>query len=404
MAEQDLSDVKVLDLTWYMAGPYCTKLLGDCGAEVIKVERPGAGDPARSMGPFFKDDPHPEKSGLFLHLNTNKKSITVNLKSETGKQILKEMVKDVDILVENFRPRVMSSLGLSYDELKKINPRLVMTSISNFGQTGPYRDYQATEIVAQAMGGFMYVTGAADREPLKIGGSQAQYIAGASAFLATLCALYGQEQMGFGQHLDVSIMECLMSGSEHNDLYYSGFGAIQGRKYYRYSLGYIVEVYMAKDGYILLGASGMAGTGMPKIPVLVDRPDLIDHPYFRADDPRPRIAASDEEFDTLLNPYFRTHTKMEIAQKAQELRMATGPVQTTQELLNCPQLKARDYFKEIEHPMVGKLAYPGMPFITSEASFRWGRAPLLGEHNEEVYGPLGYTRDDLVKLRERGII
>jgi formyl-CoA transferase len=143
---------------------------------------------------------------------------------------------------------------------------------------------------------------------------------------------------------------------------------------------------------------------MPKIPLLIDRPDLIDHPFFCADDPRARIAASDAEFDALLNPYFSSHTKMEIAEKAQELRMATGPVQSTQDLLNCPQLKFREYFKEIEHPVVGKLAYPGMPFITGEDSFRRGRAPLLGEHNEEVYGRLGFTSSDLVKLRERGVI
>jgi len=135
MSEQALSDVKVLDLTWYIAGPYCTKLLADYGADVIKVERPGSGDPARTMGPFLGDDPHPEKSGLFLHLNTNKRSITLNLKSDTGKKIFKELVKEANILVENFSPRVMPSLGLSYEELEKINPKLVMTSISNLGLT-----------------------------------------------------------------------------------------------------------------------------------------------------------------------------------------------------------------------------------------------------------------------------
>ena len=404
MTDQALSGVKVLDLTWHMAGPYCTKLLADYGADVIKVERPGSGDPARSMGPFFKDDPHHEKSGLFLHLNTSKKSITLNLKSETGVKIFKELVKDVDILVESFSPRVMPSLGLSYEEQKKLNPRLVMTSISNFGQTGPYRDYKATEMVSQAMGSLMYITGQPDREPLKIGGSQAQYSAGVSAFLTTLGALYGQEQMGLGQHVDVSVMECLINASETVDTWYSAFGAIQGRRWYRYILGFLVDVYDAKDGYLLLGASGVAGTGMPKIPLLVDRPELIEHPYFRADDPRARMAASDEEFDALINPYFKEHTKMEIAEKAQELRMSTGPVQTTQELVNSPQLKARGYFGEIEHPVVGKLAYPGMPLVMSETPHRWGRAPLLGEHNEEVYGHLGYTRGDLVKLRERGVI
>src|SRR5512139_3193047 len=137
MKEQGLSGVRVLDLTWHIAGPYCTKYIADAGADVIKVERPDYGDTERRMAPFFKDDPHPEKSGLFLHLNTNKRGVTLNLKSETGKRIFKELVKDADVLVESFRPRVMPSLGLDYETLDKINPRLVMTSISNFGQRGP---------------------------------------------------------------------------------------------------------------------------------------------------------------------------------------------------------------------------------------------------------------------------
>src|SRR4030043_1673381 len=171
MLEQALSGVKIIDLTWYISGPYCAKLLADYGAEVIKVEKAGEGDPARRMGPFFKDDPHPEKSGLFLHLNTNKQGITLNLKTATGKKILKELVKDADILVENFRPHVMPGLGLDYETLKKVNPRLVMVSISSFGQTGPYREFKAAEIVEYAMGGEMYSTGIAGREPLKLGGN-----------------------------------------------------------------------------------------------------------------------------------------------------------------------------------------------------------------------------------------
>ena len=198
MADQSLSDVKVLDLTWYIAGPYCTKLLADYGADVIKVERPGSGDPARSLGPFLGDDPHPEKSGLFLHLNTNKRSITLNLKSEMGKKIFKELVKEADILLESFSPRVMPSLGLSYEELEKINPRLVMTSISNFGQTGPYRDFRLSELVLSAMGTAMYIQGVPEREPVKIGGTVIQFQVGNIAAVATIFALYGSEVRGIG--------------------------------------------------------------------------------------------------------------------------------------------------------------------------------------------------------------
>ncbi|MDY6844318.1 MAG: CoA transferase, partial [Thermodesulfobacteriota bacterium] len=159
MTEQALSDVKVLDLAWHIAGPYCTKLLADYGADVIKVERPGEGDLSRKMGPFFKDDPHPEKSGLFLFLNTNKKSITLNLKSEWGKKVIKELVKEVDIVVESFRPGVMARLGFDYETLEEINPKLVMTSLSSFGQTGPYRNFAASDLVIYGMGGSMNTCG-----------------------------------------------------------------------------------------------------------------------------------------------------------------------------------------------------------------------------------------------------
>jgi len=176
---------KVLDLTHYIAGPYCTMVLAALGAEVIKVERPGEGDGARRLGPFFKDDPHPEKSGLFLTLNHNKKSVTLNLKTGTGVRLFNELVREADVVVENFRPGVMARLGLDYDALHKINPALVMTSISNFGQTGPYRDYKATELVIEALGGLAYGIGDYDREPVKYGLSQIQYDAGKTAALAT---------------------------------------------------------------------------------------------------------------------------------------------------------------------------------------------------------------------------
>ena len=169
MPDLALEDVKVLDLTHHVAGPYCTKLLADYGADVIKVERPGLGDSARSMGPFPGDAPHRERSGIFLHLNTNKRGITLDLKSRAGAKVVKELAREVDILVESFRPGTMERYGLGYETLRVVNPGLVMTSISNFGQTGPYRDYRSAEIMVYGMGGEMYSTGLDEREPVKLG-------------------------------------------------------------------------------------------------------------------------------------------------------------------------------------------------------------------------------------------
>ena len=207
-----LEGIKVLDLTHHIAGPYCTKLLADFGARVTKIERPGSGDPARAMPPFAGDDPHPDKSLPFLYLNTNKRSVTLDLKSETGRQILRRLADESDLVVENFRPRTMPSLGFTYESLSATNPSLVMVSISNFGQTGPYRDYEATDIVEYALSGLQYIFGDNDREPLKHGFNQAQFKAGTDAASAALIALFHRAMSGKGQWVDISIQECVATG------------------------------------------------------------------------------------------------------------------------------------------------------------------------------------------------
>ncbi len=261
--ERALSGVRVLDLTHYIAGPYCTKMLSDYGADVVKVERPGLGDAARSLGPFLNDEPHPEKSGLFLYLNTNKKSITLNLKSATGVSILKELVKQSDILVENFSPRVMPSLGLDYKTLKKINPGLVMTSISNFGQTGPYRDYKATDLNIWGLSGILYECGEPNREPLKMGNNVSEYVAGLYAALTTLSALYYRDEgrrgathrcpdVGMLSHHaavdDAGVFLCRVHQEEGGGAFSLGHSPLQGRFYrvlpaHSGSLGIAVRPY-----------------------------------------------------------------------------------------------------------------------------------------------------------------
>jgi formyl-CoA transferase/CoA:oxalate CoA-transferase len=191
-----LQGVRVLDLTHYITGPYATKLFADYGADVIKIERPDGGDPARTIAPFFKDKPHLEGSGLFLHLNSNKRSVTLNLKSEAGKKILLDLARDADILVESFSPRVMPSLGLDYETIHAINPRLTYTSISNFGQNGPYRDYKTTEITLYAMGSTMISTGMPDRPPVKLGLTVEHFFAGMVSATATMGAFYGADAEG----------------------------------------------------------------------------------------------------------------------------------------------------------------------------------------------------------------
>lgn len=404
MAEQVLSDVKVLDLTWYIPGPYCTKLLGDYGADVIKVERPGEGDPARKMGPFFKDDPHLEKSGLFLHLNTNKKSITLNLKSEWGRKAIKELVKDVDILVESFRPGVMERLGLDYETLEQINPRLVMTSISSFGQTGPYRDFKASDIIIYGMGGAMFCNGLPEKEPLKKALTATLFQCGAMAAVATMMAFYMNQLQGIGQQVDVSMMETQLGTIDRRMaqlLTFQWNKTVTYRQDPKARLIYPFGIYACADGHFELAGIGKS---WPAVGTMMEMPELIDDPRFSVlAQPEP---GHKEAFDVLWIPWCFEHTKKEVIERGQKAGAPCGPLATMEEVVNDPHFRERGFFAEIDHPMTGKLTYPGRPIKADDMPWVIRRpAPLLGEHNEEVYcKQLGYSKQDLVRLKGAGVI
>lgn len=400
MTEQALSGYKVLDLTHYIAGPYCTWLLAALGADVLKIERPGEGDGARRLGPFFQDEAHPEKSGLFLSLNHNKKSITLNLKTETGVKMFKELVREADVLVENFAPRVMPSLGLDYETLDRVNPALVMTSISNFGQTGPYRDYKATELILEAVGGLMSTIGDYDREPIKYGLSQAQYVAGSTAATATMMALYGRAQDGLGQHIDVAVVESALRVIESIQVtLYTYLGGVAGRSP-RFGGAVLMDGYLeAKDGWML--------------PIFYGYMDWYEFARFMQSEElaKPEYETMEgrilnaEEVQNMMAEVVQKWNKREAYEKAMDWRINWAVVQSPDEVVNCPHLKERGFFAEVGHPVVGRLRYPSVPFRMNETASQMGRAPLLGEHNEEVYGQrFGYIKEDLVRLRERGII
>jgi crotonobetainyl-CoA:carnitine CoA-transferase CaiB-like acyl-CoA transferase len=393
-----LSGLKVLDLTCYIAGPYCTKLLADYGAEVTKVERPDQGDGARSVGPFPGDKPHLEKSGLFLYMNTNKKSVTLDLKAEEGRRVFKELLSEADILVENFEPRLMPSLGLSYETLKGLNPRLIMLSISNFGQDGPYRDYKAYSAITSAVGGATYITGVED-QPLKLPGNLPQHMAGIQGFISCLLAVYERGEGSEGQHIDLSIAECVACNLEAATVLYCYTGLLRRRNFTRFMVGHPVGIYPCRDGHVVI----IPGLGnMPLLAILVGNPELADHPLFQnpyARQERP------QEFDALILPWLMEHDRKDILAGAQELGMPFGVVCTPDEVLADQHLEERDYFAEIEHPVAGRLTSPGLPFKIGPQRAKMEPAPLLGEHNTEIYcGRLGYTGEQLARLRQMKVI
>jgi len=400
-----LSGLKVVEYSQFISGPYCAKLLADLGAEVVKVEKPGFGDKARSFGPFPRDIPHPEKSGLFLYLNTNKLGVTLNVESATGMKVFKELVKWADVLVENNSPREMKRLGLDYESLHKVNPRLVVTSITPFGQTGPYRDNKACDLIGFHVSGMAYlnpVDGVEDIEqqpPLKGAAHAGDFMAGLSGAVGTMSAVIAQQTTGLGQHVDLSEQEALASITRYEVGIFTHEGLPWERQ--RGGRGPETSIVPCQDGYAVINATGEGfWTNLVK---MMGNPDWTKNELFQ--DPFYRRQNSDA-IRLMVGEWSKERTTEEVKYAAQANRVPAMPVYTAKEAVNSEQLAAREFFVEINHKEAGRIKYPGAPYKLSGTP--WSvhcSAPLLGEHNEGVYcGMLGYTRQDLTKMRGLGVI
>lgn len=393
-----LDDLRVLDVSQGIAGPLCAKLLGDFGAEVIKIEPPG-GEGGRQMPPFFQDDPHPEKSLFFLLLNLNKRGITLDLETPDGADVFRRLARTADVVVESFPPGYLGSLGLDYAALERENPGLIMTSITPFGQSGPYSRYKGEEIVAYAMSGIMSISGMADREPLKHGGFQAHYQAGFSGTAATLFSLVLRDTTGAGDHVDVSVQETVGWTLVINQPFYSWAGGVQGRR--RPAGSNFGHVMPCNDGYFVSQAGG--GASWDDVADFYGRRELKEE---RFADVNERVR-NGHALDDLILEATKDRTMAEMFKTASEkYRMLFGIVQTPADLAGCPQLEARGFDEVVEHPVIGKIEVPFRLWNMSESPARYRRpAPLLGQHNAEVYGDiLGYTGEQLAELRGRGVI
>lgn len=397
-----LGGTKIIELGDLVAAPYCAKLLADMGAQVIKIERPGSGDTARGRGPFLDDVPNQETSGLFLYVNTNKLGITLDLQSEAGRQIFKELVKQADVLIEDRAPGEMDALGLGYQSLSQINARLVMVSITPFGQTGPYRDYKAYPLNTFHGGGEGYLTPGGsvelERPPLQVGRYVGEYESGISAAVATLIAVYHQLSGGAGQHVDVSKQEALIPLNLQDIPMWANLGVVVTRA----TRGWrIAGSFPCKDGYIEFA---------PNRPEEWDAfMELLGSPEWARDERLKDRAYREEhatELKQLIEPLLMQFTKEEIYRLAQARHCPIAPYHGCDEIVNSEQLKARGFFTEIEHNQTGPLKYPTAPYQFSRTPVRFERAaPLLGEHNVQVYGNmLGYSKSKIVKLRQAGVI
>lgn len=388
MGFKALRGVKVLEYCHGISGPYCTKLMADLGAEVIHIEAPGKGDETRRLPPFPGDVPDPEKSGLFLFLNTNKFGITLNPQLLAGKDMFRRLAAGVDVLVEDWAPGYMEDMGLGYTDLRSLNPGLVMASITPFGGTGPYKRYKAYGLNISHVSGQGYMlplpSPNLERAPVKIGGHCTDYDSGQATAVAVLAALFWKGITGKGQHIDVSQHEAVLSLQRVENVVFADGGDVLTRKGPESDKG-ITRMFQCKDGYVIaVVPQDHQKRALAKL-VECEGPEVLGE---RAVE------------------WIGQRTAGEVWAKAQSLSCPISPVSSPGDVARSKQIEARGFFEEVEHPVAGKVKVPAQLCHFSKTPFQLERAaPQLGEHNELIYGErLGYEPDELRALRATGVI
>ena len=402
LSKQALNDIRVLDFTLMLAGPYATMMLGDYGAEVIKIEQPGTGDNTRSIGPHSPQDKDKRAGGFFLSISRNKKSITLNLKHPKGVAIVKELVKNAHVVIENFRPGVMDRLGLGYETLSAINPKIVYTSISGFGHTGPYRERPAFDLIAQAMGGVMAMTGPKGGAPYKVGPGIGDIWTSTIASFATMVALHDANKTGQGQHVDCAMYDTMLYMIERAIMMYSISGIISGREGNAHPLYAPYDCFETKDGkYIVIAGHWEKHwenfCHAMKQDRLLEKPELNsmsgraeNYPYLRP----------------IIDTWVKSNNRDELVELLIEHDVPVAPVQTVDDIFKCPQVEAREMLVDVHHPIAGKHRIVGPPAKMSKTPGDINKAaPLLGEHTAEILRDLlAYGAEDIQHLKDEGVI
>jgi benzylsuccinate CoA-transferase BbsE subunit len=411
-----MSGYRALDLT-DEKGLLCGQILGGLGVDVIKIERPG-GDPSRNIPPFYKDIAHPEKSLYWMHSNRNKRGITLNVETADGREIFRQLVRTADFVFESFDPGYMEGLGLGYQALEEINPRLVMTSITPFGQTGPYSKFKYADLPLFAMGSVMKGCGEGDRAPVRTP-NQTGFYGGVHGAMSSMVAHYHREQYGEGQHVDVSIQQAgvltMMSGVETWDLL--GIQIPRMGQVYTASRGddeiTVRTLFPCKDGWIFIhfsgGPEGIVRSSNEMLRLAGEAGlagDYADYDFHDHDGQTVTQEVRTALEDVMIR-FFATKTKKELMELAVEKELILGPLFNIAEIWESPHYQARDYWEEVDHPELGDtLTYPGAPVKINHAPWRTThRAPLIGEHNKEIYtDELGVSSERLSQLMSTGII
>jgi crotonobetainyl-CoA:carnitine CoA-transferase CaiB-like acyl-CoA transferase len=403
-----LSDLKIIELAEMVAGPFCAKVMADLGAEVIKIERPREGDDARRRGPFPGDEPHLERSTLFLYLNTNKRGVTLNLNTPEGARLFQGLVKTADILIETTPPGALSALGLGYNTLHTLNPRLIMASISPFGQTGPYHAYKGYELNCYHFSGIGYetpfnqVTDPATQPPLKAAGEQANFLAGWTTATAIMSAVHWRHLTGKGQQIDIAEIEAAANMLRANYPFYFAEppeGPNRSRLSKRQEWG-LPWVWPCRDGYVAILA--ITDKHWEALKDLLGRPEWMDDELLKT--PLGRFMHADV-IKSLLEAWLLEHDRREIYHNGQALHLPIFPVQNLTEVMTTRHFHDRKFFEPYDVPGIGSVMLPGAPFKMSLTPWSLRRpAPRLGQHNIEVYGELGLSPGEVERLQQQGTI
>lgn len=398
MEKTALGDITVLDLTRVLAGPYCTMMLADFGANVIKIEVPGKGDDTRAYGPIKNG-----ASMYYANVNHDKKGVTLNLKAPEGKQIFLELVKKADVVVENYRPGVMDKLGLGYDTLKEVNDQIIYAAVSGFGCYGPNSQRPGYDIIAQATGGLMSITGENGGDPVRVGNAMGDVLGGMNLTIGVLAALHARTLTGKGQRVDVSLVDSVVSSLETGTQRYFASGEDPKPMGNRYAAAYPYDSFRASDGMFVIGCGNDKLYQLLCTKVLM-REDLLTDPRFST------LSARIENAD-LLKPEIEKWSTQHTVDEAVEMINAAGvpaaPINTISRVTKDEHIaKAREMFVPLPHPVIGEMMVNGCPVKLLDTMPRISRpAPALGQDNEEIYsGLLGYSRQQLEELSGKGVI
>lgn len=393
-----LEDLRILDLTWVLAGPFASMILADMGAEVVKVERPPNGDISRTTGPYQNG-----WSGYFFSINRGKKSISIDLRTERGKALFLDLVEKADVVIENFTPGTMARLGLGYETLSARNPRVIMASVSGFGQTGPYSDRPALDIVVQAMGGMMSITGEPGGGPVRPGASYGDMTAGLFATVGVLTALHERERSGKGQAIDISMLDCQLAVMENSIMRYFVTGTVPERLGTRHPSATPFQAFPTKDGHIVIALAFGEENQWGLLCAMLGVPELIDDERFETGPKRTRNHA---ELEPLLNVAFGKRTTAEWYADFLEAGIPCGPVNTVKDIVNDAQVKARQSIKEVTHPVAGTIPIADTPIRLSRSETGiQGPPPSMGADTPGVLSEwLGLGAEEVQRLVGDGVV